>query len=316
MRPAGPGPPGAAPPAVTYFVESREEALRRGYASRAAFLSAEVFDETTLSLLAATGGALAVAGRVAEAGLGDLLRRSAAQGVPCDLWLNLPREQGYWISLANLPATERAVAAALRWISREGLRVRRLGLDLEPPYPVAAALTARRPLRLARELLRARRTRAPQRRFERLLQETLRHTGLDLYTLPVAQDHAPLRRLLGLPRLPTWATQHPAVRVVRMLYSSLAPLAPGRFVTWQLRPNTVPALGIVSRDLHNPGITLPGPAGRLGAATLLTEAGLAHDLRQVVRAGGREVFVFALNGRGVVEAVERGLRVALRGGAT
>jgi len=301
-------------PRITYFVESRREAARRGYSSRHAFLADEVLTPALLERLAQTGSAVALAAHAHEPGVAPLLRRLDAHGVPADLWLNLALDDGYWLSLATLDAAEHTLEATLSWLHTERLPVRRLGLDLEPPHPVAAALTARRPALLASRLAGLRGSLRPQAQFERLLRTALAAYPVDLYTLPVAQDVAPLRALLGLPRLPTELPADGSLRVVRMLYSSLAPVGPASFVARQHRTGTVPALGIVSRDNVNPGIELPGPGGRAGAAELLKPAELRRDLAQVVQAACPELFVFALNGAEVLDLVEGGLREALGAG--
>src|SRR5258708_19745374 len=106
---------------VCCFVESREEAKRRGYRSRSKFLEEHVFTDATLTGLKTAGMGISLAAFAEEEGISSVIEQLNSHGIPTDLWLNLPYEHGYWQSKANVSAARTEVAQLLNWISPDHL---------------------------------------------------------------------------------------------------------------------------------------------------------------------------------------------------
>jgi hypothetical protein len=293
-----------------YFVESREEAGRKGFQSRARYLEEVVFCEEVLAGVKASGAGVALASFAEEVGIASVVRRLGERGIEADLWLNLPYEQGYWQSKSNIAETEAAVDRLLDWIARERLPVRNIGLDLEVPIQAVGLLVQRRFPALAVELLCRKRPKDAQARFNRLVRRINHRHGMDLYKLPALGSSRLWKRLLGLLSIPEGFLQDPRNHVVSMLYSSVVPARwAARFVERHLREGEVPAIGILSASEEFPGVDLPGCAPD-SRPPFLEPAALSRDIEQVrriyeLRRQPAEMYVYALNGPGTLEQVQR-----------
>src|SRR5258708_19359165 len=89
---------------VCCFVESREEAKRRGYRSRAKFLEEHVFTDATLTGLKTAGMGISLAAFAEEEGISSIIEQLNSHGIPTDLWLNLPYDHADWQSKTNVSA--------------------------------------------------------------------------------------------------------------------------------------------------------------------------------------------------------------------
>jgi hypothetical protein len=292
---------------LTFFVESREEAARHGFVSRARFLEERVFTEGVLADLASAGAAVALAVRPEELGLASIARELGRR-VPLDLWLNLPDEDGYFVSSASLPAAGREVSRLLEWMARESIAPRRVGLDLEPPLGLSDGIERRDAALVLRTLARTSRascgTSPPT--LQALVARINHVCGVDLYTLPLVGSLALSRFLLGLPDVPGSLPAGGPNRVVSMVYTSLLPVPRALrrlpLVEWLLAPGAVPAIGVVSSDADSPSRDGTRAPLLFGGSGLLSDEELARDLDLAVRLQRRRgdprpaVHVFALNG--------------------
>lgn len=301
---------------VCCFVESRAEAKRKGYPSRASFLEQRVFTEATLNRLRACRAGIALAAFAEEEGLDDIVRELNRQGVATDLWLNLPFEHGYWQSKANVAAARREVFRLLNWIESARLRVRNIGIDVEPEMELAPHLINLDFLRIIPRLLRVARPKNAQAQFELMIREINATHGVDIYKLPLIGSYSLSRRLFNLHSTPPFFHEDPRNRVVSMLYSSLAPFHSSSFVERYIRSDETPAIGIISSDRHNPGVELPSAKGR-ARSRLLSDELIARDVMQVkkiyrARKVSPSMYVFALNGPGTLEKLEYAAAAAPR----
>jgi len=302
------------PPKLSFFVESREEALRCGFRSRARFLEQRVFTAALLQRLARHGARLVIASEADEDGVDALVEAATASGVGVDLWLNLPRELGYWQSKRNVRQALRTAERLLSWIAQRNMRVGKLGVDVEPPIELCGAFANRRPVALLRELAAMHLRGGRQADFNRLVMLLNSDHGVDIYKLPIWGDLWPARLIAGLFRAPPGFLADPRNRVVSMLYSSVFPALGRGLLRRLLRPGEVPALGIISATEDDPGVTLPfTPAGL--APSLLSGDALTRDVAlalegQAHRARPPELYFFALNGPGALDKAEAALAAA------
>ncbi len=153
---------------------------------------------------------------------GAIVRQLEAAGVPVTAWLLLDVADGYWLNADNPDRARARYDETIEWAGREGVRLHRVGLDIEFPR-ADADLVAREPRRGLLTLLRRRRSAAQVAAAERAyaaLVEAIRVGGrsVESYHFPHLLDErlarsTLLRRTLGLVDVPADAE-------VFMLYSS------------------------------------------------------------------------------------------------
>ncbi len=109
-------------PALTFFVELAEEPL------------AELFARPeVVPFLAGGGHAVSMGLLDLSPRRAEIVRRLESQGVAVTGWLLLDVAEGYWLNADN-PGPARSRWRATRdWAEREGLRLHRIGLDVEFP---------------------------------------------------------------------------------------------------------------------------------------------------------------------------------------
>lgn len=292
---------------VNYFVESREEAKRRGYCSRVCFLERYVFTAEVLRRLRDSGAGICLAVFTREDGIASLVKELNCQGIVTDLWLNLPYEHGYWQSKANISAAREEVESMLNWISSEGLRVRNIGIDVEPAIEITPHLVNLKLTKIVPRLMKLSRPKDAQHQFELMIRLINEAHGVDIYQLPLLSSYAISRKLFSLHAVPDFFHQDARNKVVSMLYSSLAPFRAAHFVESYLRIDEIPAIGIVSADEQNPGVELPA-SRRRRKSQLLSQDSINRDVRQVqnvyqARQQAPSMYVFALNGMGTLQKV-------------
>ncbi len=183
-------------PRFTFFVELTNEPL------------VELFDRPeVIDFLARWGCAIAM-------GLLDLsgertavVRRLEAAGIPVTAWLLLDEADGYWLNADNVEHARRRYLQAMEWAASGGLRLHRIGLDIEFPRN-DGDLLMRSPLRGLLTLLRRRRAAAKVHAAEHAYAELvaeIRAGGrpVETYHFPHLLDERAaqstlLRRTLGL----------------------------------------------------------------------------------------------------------------------
>jgi len=273
VKPAG--------PKLTFFVELELEPLEE------LFVQPDV-----VPFLAAQGCAVSM-------GLLDLSPRRAAvvrllesNGIPVTGWLLLDVEDGYWLNADNADRARERWRETAAWAQREGLPLRRVGLDIE--FPRTESEGAIRDKRRAFfSMLRRRRTREQVREAERAYEELvreIRQSGrtVEVYQFPHLLDERAagstlLRRALGVVDVDVDAE-------VYMLYASYLGRAGAR-----------------TYFADAPGIALGVTGGGVNAGNpeaqhrFLSWERLEEDLRAAA-AHTRDVFVFSLEG-----CVERGM---------
>jgi len=198
-------------PHLTFFVELASEPF------------AELFSKPDVARFLSDGGhALSMGLLDLTAARADIVRRLEAAGVPVTAWLLLDVADGYWLNADNPDQARGRYHETVAWAAREGLRLHRIGLDIEFPRADADLLT--RDLRRGMQtLLRRRRDAAQVQAAERayaMLVEDIRAGGrsVESYHFPHLVDERLarsmlLRRTLGLVDVPADAE-------VLMLYSS------------------------------------------------------------------------------------------------
>jgi hypothetical protein len=295
---------------VKYFVESREESVRKGFKIRAGFLEARVFTADTVRILQQHSSSIALAVFAEEEGIASVVSELNVKGIATDLWLNLPYDLGYWQSKGNIAAARKEAGRLLNWISRHNLKVRNIGLDIEPTVQVIWHLVNFQFVKLSMKLMRLPRPANAQNEFESMIREINEACGVDIYKLPLIGDYALSRRLFNLFAIPEGFLSDSRNSIVSMLYSSFSPIKSPRFIERFIRDDEIPALGIVSTDETDPGIDLNGTGQRL---PLLSQNVLTRDVLQVRNIYSRrrkpaEMYVHALNGIGTLEKIATAIR--------
>lgn len=198
-------------PHLTFFVELTSEPLA------ALFARPEV-----LEFLSRGGHAVSMGLLDLTPARAAVVRELEAAGIPVTAWLLLEVADGYWLNADNPDRARARYHETMAWAAREGLRLQRIGLDIEFPR-ADAELLMRDPRRGLLALLRRRRPAAQVTRAERayvaLVDEI--HAGgrsVESYHLPHLLDErlarsTLLRRTLGLVDVPADAE-------VFMLYAS------------------------------------------------------------------------------------------------
>lgn len=260
---------------LTFFVELEAEPL-----------DALLSRSEVLPFLQAGGHALSMGLIDLDAKRARWVRRLEASGVPVTAWLLLDPAEGYWLNADN---PERALARwreTAAWAESEGLRLHRVGLDIEfPREESAGAIRSQR--RAFFSMLRRRRSRAQVQAAERAyaaLVGEVRASGrsVEAYHFPQLLDERRagttlLRRALGLVDVAVDAE-------VFMLYSSYLGRAGARAYFTEA---PCIALGVTGGGVNvdNPDAT----------RRFLSWERLAEDLRDA-RRHTPYVYVFSLEG--------------------
>jgi hypothetical protein len=268
-------------PKLTFFVELEAEPLE------ALFEQPEV-----VPFLAAEGCAISMGLLDLSRTRASLVRRLESSGIAVTAWLLLDVQDGYWLNADNADRARERWRETAAWAEREGLRLHRVGLDVEfPRSESAGAIRDRR--RAFFSMLRRRRSReqvrAAERAYEDLVRE-IRASGrtVEAYHFPQLLDERAagtmlLRRSLGLVDIPVDAE-------VYMLYASYLGRA-GAQIYFADSPCI--ALGVTGW-----GVNVANPDAQ---RRFLSWERLAEDLRAAA-AQTRDVYVFSLEG-----CVERGM---------
>ncbi len=215
-----------------------------------------------------------------------VVRDLESRGVAVTAWLLLDVAQGYWLNADNPTAARARFHETRAWAEREGLRLQRIGLDIEFPRADADMLM-RNPRQGLWTLFRRRRSRQAVEGAEdayRQLVEEIRAGGrsVETYHFPHILDErragsALLRRSFGLVDVPADAE-------VYMLYASYLGRSGSR-AYFEDAPCI--ALGVTGGGVN---------AGRPEeVARLLSWERLEEDLLAAA-AHSREVYVFSLEG--------------------
>lgn len=315
-------------PEITFFVESREEsaeAIKQNRASsRGDFLLKQIGEWRTRSALQTE-----VRGRIALAltpdeidkdpAILELIKEFGVARIGVDIWPNLSDKTGYWLHAGNIEQARAEILEMMNALERRHAAFQNVGLDLEMPKQLAEkgnflqGLTTTRPFgfsqRAAKDSLRA------------LIEEILddkRH-GVNTYEIPLLGDSPAARKLLGIPQAPKQeeiCAKAGNYKRVAMVYTSVKPNAklfggaPENFIKrYSARLGRVPALGIVSGTGASPGRDISFPK-------LLTQAEFERDMAAALEVSPGEVFVFALNGIGVIQRTRTAIEKALSGAGT
>jgi hypothetical protein len=272
-------------PKLTFFVELEIDPLE------ALFGRPEVLPFLSAQGCAVSMGLLDLSPRRAA-----VVRRLETSGVPVTAWLLLDVRDGYWLNADNADRARERWRETAVWAQREGLRLPRVGLDVEFPRSESeGAIRDRR--RAFFSMLRYRRTRGQVReaecRYEALVRE-IRESGrtVEAYHFPHLLDERAagttlLRRSLGLVDVSVDAE-------VYMLYSSYLGRAGARAY---FADAPCIALGVTGG-----GVNAANPDAR---SRFLSWEQLAEDLHAAA-ACTREVYVFSLEGcveRGMLESI-------------
>lgn len=136
------------PPHLTFFVELPSEPLATLFAQPG-----------VMECLVHGGHALSMGLLDLTPVRGAIVRQLEAAGVAVTAWLLLDVADGYWLNADNPERARERYHQTIEWAAREGLRLHRVGLDIEFPR-ADADLIAREPRRGLLTLLRRRRTAA------------------------------------------------------------------------------------------------------------------------------------------------------------
>ncbi len=262
------------PPRLTFFTELTSDRLT------------ELFrDGRAADFLADGGHALSMGLLDLSSERAAIVRALEGRQVPVTAWLLLDIADGYWLNADNPAVARRRYEDTIAWATREGLRLHRIGLDIEFPRS-DAELLMRRGLRGVLTLLRRRRTAAQVTDAERVyvqLVEQIRRDGraVETYHLPHLLDERRagstlLRRTFGLVDIPADIEVH-------MLYASY-----------------LGAAGARAYFSEAPAIALGVTGGGVNAADdsqsgrLLNWDRLEADL--LAAAAARDVYIFSLEG--------------------
>ncbi len=298
---------------VTFFVESREEAdetrKMRGTGSRGTFFLERLANDDCLQALREVRGRVAIALNNAElrtdSALIEFLQALNKAKIPVDAWVTLA-EGDYWIHAGNVRESWRQIYEVLNILERANVGLQNVGLDLEFPsrfmVPTVdlSAYFFTKPWTFdrakAHDFLVA--------EAERFLRGG--NHGLHAYEIPIMSDLGPIGWALGMVAAPTAAEiTDERYKRVALTYTSGAPLLPSQaFINHYAHgKDRIPALGIVTATDRNPG-------RNMSYEKMLSEPGLDRDVRTAM-AAAKEFFVFALNGKGVVDRTQSAIRQAL-----
>lgn len=198
-------------PHLTYFVELASEPLQTLFATPG-----------LREFLARTGAGISMGILDLTPERAAIVRDLEARGVEVTAWLLLDVEQGYWLNADNPEHGRSRYRQTIAWAAAQGLRLHRIGLDIEFPRSDADLLMSKG-ARALLTLLRRRRPAEQVRRAERdyaALIDEIRGGGrsVESYHFPYILDERGtgstlLRRTFGLVDIDVDAD-------VFMLYSS------------------------------------------------------------------------------------------------
>jgi hypothetical protein len=262
-------------PRLTFFVELETEPLS------ALFSRPEV-----LPFLAENGCAVSMGLLDHSAKRAEWLRRLESSGAPVTAWLLLEVSEGYWLNADNADVAVARWRQTREWSEREGLRLARVGLDVEFPRTESKRiLQDRRGAVIG--MFRRRRPREQVERAERdyaALVAEIHATGrsVEAYHFPHLLDERAagtmlLRRSLGLVDVPVDAE-------VYMLYATYLGRAGARAY--------FPDAPCIALGVTGGGVNANEPAAR---SRHLSWGELEPELRAAAE-HTRDVYVFSLEG--------------------
>ena len=262
-------------PNLTFFVELEAEPLE------ALFRRPEL-----MPFLATQGCAISMGLLDLSPSRASVVRQLESSGVPVTGWLLLDVKDGYWLNADNADRALERWNETAAWADREGLRLHRVGLDVEFPRTESeGAIRDRR--RAFFSMLRRRRTREQiaeaERAYEKIVDDIrASDRTVEAYHFPYLLDERVvgttlLRRSLGLVDVPVDAE-------VYMLYSSYLGRAEAQIY---FADAPCIALGVTGG-----GVNVQNPDAQ---RRFLSWEGLAQDLRAAA-AHVRDVYIFSLEG--------------------
>ena len=262
-------------PHLTFFVELESGPLVE------LFARPEVLSFLAEQGCAVSMGLLDLSGERAEA-----VRRLEARGVPVTAWLLLDVADGYWLNADNADRARERRRETAAWATREGLRLHRVGLDVEFPRSESRGILRHRRAALL-SMLRRRRSRERVARAEAAYAELVAEIraggrSVEAYHFPHLLDEriagtTLLRRSLGLVDVPVDAE-------VYMLYATYLGVAGARAY---FSDAPCIALGVTGG-----GVNANEPEAR---SRHLSWEVLEAELRAAA-AHTRELYVFSLEG--------------------
>ena len=303
-------------PQITFFVESLEESRLSGD-SRGQFLLDKLGNGDVVTAIREAHGRLSVAMSHREiandSALVDWLREMNILDVGIDVWPTLPDEDGYWIHAGNMRKVHEAVFGIIEELERKRVDFQNVGLDLEFPIGLMQGGST---IDMIRQLMKIRPWQFSQTDakayLEDLVQQILGQSqyGVHTYEVPILSDNARLRQLLGIPQAPDVKPHNSRHKRVGLVYTSATPKIamgdPGKFVKeYSAGHGRIPALGIVSASDINPGRNLGGKT------RFLTDDELSRDMKAALEISPKEVFVFALNGKPVIDRTRIAIETAM-----
>jgi hypothetical protein len=267
-------------PNLTFFVELEAKPLE------------ELFDRPeVVPFLTALGCAVSMGLPDLSRSRAALVRRLESSGIPVTAWLLLDVKDGYWLNADNADRALERWHDTEAWADGEGLRLRRVGLDIEFPRTESEGAIRNRG-RAFFSMLRRRRSRDQIREAERAygkIVDEIHASGrmVEAYHFPHLLDERAagttlLRRSLGILDVPVDAE-------VYMLYSSY--LGSGAQAYFADAPCI--ALGVTGG-----GVNAQNPDAR---HRFLSWERLEQDLRAAAT-HTRDVYIFSLEG-----CVEQGM---------
>lgn len=317
-------------PEVTFFVESREEAEsaqreNKKIRSRGQFLMDRLGGGDVVTALEEVRGRLSIVMSRQDIGnddvLVDFLREMNILGIGIDIWPTLPDDDGYWIHAGNIGKARAEVFAIIETLERKKIDFKNVGLDLEFPIGLMQGGSTAETLR---RLMKIRPWRFSQTDaaadMENLVRQILENSNYDVHTyeVPILSDNDRLRRFLGIPKAPAVAQYPDRDRVyhegrhkrIALTYTSATPKFamrdPAKFVKeYSAGRGRIPALGIMSASEINPGRDLGGKV------RFLSDEELQRDVRAALEISPTELFIFALNGKPVIDRTRAAIEAAL-----
>jgi hypothetical protein len=265
----------AARPRLTFFVELAAEPL-----------SALLSRPEVLPFLAEQGCAVSMGLLDLSSERAEWVRRLESSGVPVTAWLLLEVSDGYWLNADNAEVAIARWRETRTWAEREGLRLARVGLDVEFPRTESKGILNDRRAALI-GMFRRRRTHEQVARAERdyaaLVQEIhATSRTVEAYHFPHLLDERAagstlLRRSLGLVDVTVDAE-------VYMLYATYLGRAGARAY--------FPDAPCIALGVTGGGVNANEPAAR---SRHLTWEQLEPELRAAAE-HTRDVYLFSLEG--------------------
>jgi hypothetical protein len=322
--------PQATSPEVTFFVESREESQivqqqKPRIRSRGQFLLDRLGGGDVVNVLREVHGRLSIAMSSQDISgdnaLVEFLREMSILDVGIDIWPTLSDEDGYWIHAGNGREAYIEVFRIIEALERKGVDFQNIGLDLEFPIGLMQGGSLANTLR---QLMKIRPWRFSQADaaiyIKDLMQQILANSkyGVHTYEVPILSDNDRLRRFLGIPQAPVTVRfgdydrdyHGPRHKRVALTYTSATPKFaardPAKFVReYSGGRGRIPALGIVSASEINPGRDLGG------RVQFLNDEALKRDVRAALEVSPTELFIFALNGKPVIDRTRAAIEATI-----